>query len=266
MEKDRTRDAAQTQLPRWDGPLTHPFYSKVLKRCLDFALAVVFLLPCLAVMLPIAIAVKCTSEGPVFYRALYHNRPFSILKFRTMVVGADQYASTTALDDPRVTRVGRMLRRSKLDELPQLFNILKGEMSFIGPRPELLRYTMRYTPQEQCILWVRPGISDPSSIRLINLDELVGHDDPEGCYETKILAEKKIPRPSVYRYENDGVIIQKTDITDRYSWATKTIVGMLENEVYLGHTVNYKTTTLSYKDRKKKVYFILLHQDLIVIV
>ena len=183
MEKDRTRDAAQTQLPRWDGPLTHPFYSKVLKRCLDFALAVVFLLPCLAVMLPIAIAVKCTSEGPVFYRALrggYHNRPFSILKFRTMVVGADQYASTTALDDPRVTRVGRVLRRSKLDELPQLFNILKGEMSFIGPRPELLRYTMRYTPQEQCILWVRPGISDPSSIRLINLDELVGHDDPEG--------------------------------------------------------------------------------------
>ena len=69
----------------------------------------------------------------------------------------------------------------------------------------------------------------------------------------KVLAEKKIPRPSVYRYENDGVIIQKTDITDRYSWATKTIVGMLENEVYLGHTVNCKTTTLSYKDRKKKV-------------
>lgn len=67
----------------------------------------------------------------------------------------------------------------------------------------------------------------------------------------KVLAEKKIPRPSVYRYENDGVIIQKTDITDRYSWATKTIVGMLENEVYLGHTVNCKTTTLSYKDRKK---------------
>lgn len=69
----------------------------------------------------------------------------------------------------------------------------------------------------------------------------------------KVLADKKIPRPSVYRYENDGVIIQKTDITDRYSWATKTIVGVLENEVYLGHTVNCKTTTLSYKDRKKKL-------------
>ena len=119
-----------------------------------------------------------------------------------MVVGADQYASTTALDDPRVTRVGRVLRRSKLDELPQLFNILKGEMSFIGPRPELLRYTMRYTPQEQCILWVRPGISDPSSIRLINLDELVGHDDPEGCYETKILAEKNLMRVAYARSQS----------------------------------------------------------------
>ena len=193
MEKDRTRDAAQTQLPRWDGPLTHPFYSKVLKRCLDFALAVVFLLPCLAVMLPIAIAVKCTSEGPVFYRALrggYHNRPFSILKFRTMVVGADQYASTTALDDPRVTRVGRVLRRSKLDELPQLFNILKGEMSFIGPRPELLRYTMRYTPQEQCILWVRPGITDRSSIVYIAQDEIVGTENPVENFEKYILPEK----------------------------------------------------------------------------
>ena len=193
MEKDRTRDAAQTQLPRWDGPLTHPFYSKVLKRCLDFALAVVFLLPCLAVMLPIAIAVKCTSEGPVFYRALrggYHNRPFSILKFRTMVVGADQYASTTALDDPRVTRVGRVLRRSKLDELPQLFNILKGEMSFIGPRPELLRYTMRYTPEQQCILWVRPGITDRSSIVYISQDEIVGEENPVENFEKYILPEK----------------------------------------------------------------------------
>ena len=122
-----------------------------------------------------------------------------------MVVGADQYASTTALDDPRVTRVGRVLRHSKLDELPQLFNILKGDMSFIGPRPELLRYTMRYTPEEQCILWVRPGISDPSSIHLINLDELVGHDDPEGCYETKILDEKNRMRVAYARSQSFGL-------------------------------------------------------------
>ena len=180
-------------LPRWDGPLSHPFYSKVIKRVLDFLFALVLLLPAALVMAPIALAVKLTSEGPVFYRALrggYHNRPFNILKFRTMVVGADKYSGTTALDDPRVTRIGRVLRRTKLDELPQLFNIIGGDMSFIGPRPELLKYTVRYTPQEECILWVRPGISDESSIKLISLDEAVGHDDPEGAYERNILGEK----------------------------------------------------------------------------
>lgn len=193
MEEKMTLASARQTLPRWDGPLAHPLYSKVVKRALDLLFALVLLVPCALAMLPIAAAVKCTSEGPVFYSALrggYHNRPFNILKFRTMVVGADKYSSTTAFNDPRVTRVGRLLRRTKLDELPQLFNILKGDMSFIGPRPELLRYTMRYTAEEQCILWVRPGISDPSSIKLISLDELVGHDDPEGNYESQILGEK----------------------------------------------------------------------------
>ncbi len=87
------------------------------------------LVPGLIVMLPIAAAVKATSRGPVFYRAVrggYHNQPFHILKYRTMVVGADRYGGTTALNDPRVTPLGRTLRRTKLDELPQLFNILKG--------------------------------------------------------------------------------------------------------------------------------------------
>jgi len=180
-------------LPYWDGRLSHPLYSKVFKRLFDLLLALALLPFGLALMLPIAALVKLTSEGPVFYQALrggYHNRSFAILKFRTMIVGADKYSGTTALNDPRVTRIGRVLRRIKFDELPQLFNILKGDMSFIGPRPELLKYTMRYTQEQQCILWVRPGISDPSSIKLISLDEAVGHDDPEGAYERNILGEK----------------------------------------------------------------------------
>ena len=185
--------SAQQARPRWDGQLTHPVYSRFVKRVLDFVLALVLLIPCGLVMIPIVISVKATSEGPVLYtapRGGYHNKPFNIYKFRTMVVGADKFSSTTALNDPRITPIGRVLRYTKLDELPQLFNILKGEMSFIGPRPELLRYTDQYTPEQQCILWVRPGISDPSSIKLISLDELVGHDDPEGTYETRILGEK----------------------------------------------------------------------------
>ena len=135
MEEKMTLTSARQSLPRWDGPLSHPFYSKVLKRALDFVMALIMLLPCLLVMLPIAVAVKCTSRGPIFYSALrggYHNRAFNILKFRTMIVGADKYSSTTAFNDPRVTRVGRVLRRSKLDELPQLFiGFIHGRLSFL---------------------------------------------------------------------------------------------------------------------------------------
>ena len=186
-------EPAAESLPIWDGPLRHPFYSKVVKRAFDFVLALVLFPFFLLLMLPVGILVKLTSEGPIFYRAMrggYHNRLFFILKFRTMVVGADQYSGTTGLNDPRVTRLGKFLRKTKLDELPQILNILKGDMSFIGPRPELLKYTMRYTKEQECILWVRPGISDPSSLKLISLDEAVGHDDPEGSYERMILAEK----------------------------------------------------------------------------
>lgn len=199
------QNAIPEVLPYWSGELSHPFYSKVLKRILDLIAALLVLPVGLMLMLPIALIVKVSTPGPVLYKALrggYHNRPFYILKFRTMVIGADRYSGTTALDDPRVTRVGRVLRWSKLDELPQLFNILRGDMSFIGPRPELLKYTMRYTEQQQCILWVRPGISDPSSIKLIRLDEVVGHDDPEGAYERNILQEKNRMRVEYARQQS----------------------------------------------------------------
>ena len=208
MQPQITNPSARESFPRWDGPLSHPVYSRYVKRVLDFVLALALILPCAVVMIPIAILVKATSKGPVFYtapRGGYHNKPFHILKFRTMVVGADKFSSTTALNDPRITPIGRVLRYTKLDELPQLFNIIRGDMSFIGPRPELLRYTSQYTQAQQCILWVRPGISDPSSIKLISLDELVGHDDPEGTYETRILGEKNRMRVEYAQSQSFGL-------------------------------------------------------------
>ena len=180
-------------MPRWDGPLSHPFYSHVVKRVIDFLLALILLIPGVIVMLPLAVWVKLDSLGPVFYRAPrggYHNRTFRIMKFRSMVVGADKTGGTTALNDSRVTRAGRVMRRLKLDELPQLFNILKGDMSFVGPRPELLKYTTQYTKEQECILWVRPGITDRSSIVYIAQDELVGTENPVENYEKYILPEK----------------------------------------------------------------------------
>lgn len=129
----------------------------------------------------------------MIYRAIrggYKNKPFYIMKFRSMVVDADKSGGCTALNDDRVTKAGKIMRRLKLDELPQLFNILKGDMSFVGPRPELLLYTTQYTKEQECIMWVRPGITDRSSIVYIAQDEIVGTENPVENFEKYILPEK----------------------------------------------------------------------------
>ena len=181
------------KMPYWDGPLSHPFYSKVVKRALDLVLALILLVPGLILMIPLAVWVKLDSEGPVIYKAVrggYHNQPFMIWKFRSMVVDADKTGGCTAKNDARVTRAGRIMRKFKLDELPQLFNIITGKMSFVGPRPELLLYTTQYTEEQQCIMWVRPGVTDRSSIVYIAQDEIVGEEDPVANFERLILPEK----------------------------------------------------------------------------
>ena len=181
------------KLPYWDGPLSHPFYSRVVKRGLDLLLALLLLIPGLVLMIPLAIWVKLDSPGPIIYKAVrggYHNQPFYIYKFRSMVVGADRTGGSTAKNDARVTGAGRIMRKLKLDELPQLFNILKGDMSFVGPRPELLLYTNQYTKEQECILWVRPGVTDRSSIEYIAQDEIVGEEDPVGNFERLVLPRK----------------------------------------------------------------------------
>ena len=185
------------KLPYLDGPLSHPFYSKVVKRIIDLLLALILLIPGIVLMIPLAVWVKLDSPGPIIYKAVrggYHNQPFYIYKFRSMVVGADKTGGTTAKNDARVTRAGRVMRKLKLDELPQLFNILKGDMSFVGPRPELLLYTNQYTEEQQCIMWVRPGVTDRSSIVYIAQDEIVGEDDPVGNFERLVLPKKNALR------------------------------------------------------------------------
>ena len=194
--------------PYWEGPLSHPFYSKVVKRILDLMLALILLIPGLILMIPLAVWVKLDSPGPVFYRAVrggYHNQPFRIFKFRSMVVGADKTGGCTAMNDSRVTRAGRIMRRLKLDELPQLFNIITGDMSFVGPRPELLLYTEQYTEEQQCIMWVRPGVTDRSSITYISQDEIVGEEDPVANFERLILPEKNRLRVEYAKTQSFGL-------------------------------------------------------------
>lgn len=159
----------------------------VAKRLFDIVFALLGLVLTLPLFAVIAFLIKRDSEGPVFYRAPRvgkDGKPFKMLKFRTMVANADKIGGpSTANDDPRITRVGRFLRRYKLDELPQLINVLKGEMSFVGPRPEVQQYVDMYTEEEKAILTVKPGITDWAS--LWNSDEgavLAGSPDPEKAY------------------------------------------------------------------------------------
>ena len=166
----------------------------VFKRIFDVvsaAAGLILLLPLFAVT---AVAIKLDSPGSVFYRGVRtgkNSKPFRIYKFRTMYVGREKPAGdTTALNDPRITRVGGVLRKYKFDEFPQLINVLKGEMSIVGPRPELPAYTDRYTAAEKLILAVRPGITDLSSIKFSSLDEQVGAEKPDMVYEDKILPVK----------------------------------------------------------------------------
>ena len=146
----------------------------------------------------VAVAVKLSSPGPVFYRGLRtgrHGVPFRLFKFRTMVVDAESKGgTTTGKNDPRVTRWGSFLRKYKLDELPQLFNVLRGDMSLVGPRPEVAEYTDRFSEEERQILSVRPGITDYSSLEFSDLQAVVGDKDVDETFRKLVLPRKNALR------------------------------------------------------------------------
>lgn len=166
-----------------------------MKRLFDLAVSVPAVLALAPLGALVAALIKADSDGPVFYRgarAARHGRPFRIFKFRTMVNDADAHGpSSTSDNDSRVTRVGALLRRYKLDELPQLLNVVAGDMSLVGPRPQVPWAVALYDEVEKQILSVRPGITDFASIRFRNEGEILrGSADPDREYLKKIAPEK----------------------------------------------------------------------------
>ena len=145
-------------------------------------------------MTVVALAVFFVSPGQVFYRGERSGKDgkvFKIFKFRTMVLNAEKIGGpSTADNDPRNIRIGRFLRKYKLDEMPQLFNVLCGEMSIVGPRPQVKRYTDLYRGEEKIILAVKPGMTDYASIAFINLDQILGNENVDKLYMEKIEPEK----------------------------------------------------------------------------
>ncbi len=161
------------------------------KRLFDIVFSVIILTLASPIILVLAFWIKRDSSGPNFYRGKrvgLNGHPFYIFKFRTMVMNADKIGGpSTADDDPRITQSGKFIRRYKLDEIPQFINVLIGDMSVVGPRPEVQTYVDMYTEEEKPILKVKPGITDYASIKYHNEGEiLAGSADPEQAYMEKI--------------------------------------------------------------------------------
>jgi lipopolysaccharide/colanic/teichoic acid biosynthesis glycosyltransferase len=175
-------------------PISHPVWALFLKRSFDMLFSLFVFLLIWPLIAMVAISIKLSSPGPVFYRGVrtgLHGKPFRILKFRTMVKNAESLGGpTTGANDRRVTSIGAFLRRTKLDELPQFLNVLTGEMSLVGPRPEVLEYTATYKGEEKCILSMRPGITDYASIEFADLDDRVGDIDPDKYFREHIMPRK----------------------------------------------------------------------------
>lgn len=166
-----------------------------MKRLFDIIASALGLIVLSPLFLVLAVWIKVDSKGPVFYRQTrvgWHNKDFRIFKFRSMRVGSDRGSLVTIGGrDPRITKSGYYIRKYKLDEFPQLINVLIGDMSLVGPRPEVRHYVDYWTPEQMRVLDVRPGITDPASIKFRNENELMAQaDDPEQYYINVIMQEK----------------------------------------------------------------------------
>lgn len=164
-------------------------------RFFDFILSLVGLVILAPLFVVLSVWIKIDSKGPVFYKQVrvgQNSKDFGLFKFRSMVVDADKKGLITVGGrDPRITRSGYFIRKYKLDELPQLINVLVGDMSLVGPRPEVRKYVDLYTDEQQKVLSVKPGITDYASIEYMDENEILGKsNDPEKTYIEEIMPEK----------------------------------------------------------------------------
>jgi len=191
MGTDETVISVWPQPPRKEGGL----YLRSGKRIFDTMGALLGLGLTSPILLLCAVAVRLDSRGPIFYRQRrvgQYGRIFKIFKFRTMFDGTDKHGSKlTASGDSRITRVGKFLRKTKLDEVPQLLNVFRGEMSLVGPRPEVPEYAQKYTSKEQMVLEFRPGITGPASLAYIDEERMLASAvDQESFYVNTIMRHK----------------------------------------------------------------------------
>ena len=199
-----------------------------MKRIFDIFMSFFGLIILFPLFLLVALLIKISSPGPVFYRAErtgLDGKLFRIYKFRTMVKDADKLGGpSTALNDPRLIKFGKFFRKYKIDEFPQLINILLGEMSVVGPRPQVEKYTKLYNDDQKIILSVRPGLTDYASIKFVNLDQILGDDQVDEKYFREIEPQKNLLREKYVREHSmwiDIKILFQTLITMLKIWNIK---------------------------------------------
>ncbi|MBS6798846.1 MAG: sugar transferase [Firmicutes bacterium] len=185
--------------------LRHKKISLITKRTFDFLVALIMTMIASPILLAIAILIKIDSKGPVFYRqerVTSNNRTFRIFKFRTMVQNADKIGTlVTVNQDPRITRVGNKIRKCRLDELPQLLNIITGDMSFVGTRPEVRKYVDNYTEEMMATLLLPAGVTSLASIKFKDEDEIMEKYIAEGESVDDIYIERILPEKMKYNVE-----------------------------------------------------------------
>lgn len=212
-----------------------PYYEKleqkrgslIVKRLFDILVSLVMLILLSWLFLILAIAIKVDSHGPVFYRQVRvttGNRDFRIFKFRTMVNNADKIGSlVTTGNDSRITRVGAKIRKCRLDEIPQLLNIMKGEMSFVGTRPEVRKYVDRYTDEMMATLLMPAGVTSLASISFKDEDELIDAYTEQGMSVDDAYIEKVLPEKMKFNLE----YINKNNFLEDWKILFKTVVQVL---------------------------------------
>jgi lipopolysaccharide/colanic/teichoic acid biosynthesis glycosyltransferase len=167
---------------------------KISKRIFDFISSLLVLLLFFPFFIMIAFWILLDSRGGIFYKQIRvgkNGKEFTLLKFRSMTVGADKQGLITVGNDNRVTRSGKFIRKTKIDEFPQLINIIKGDMSVVGPRPEVPKYVALYTEEQKKVLSVRPGLTDLASLKYFDEQKLLGEsEDPEKTYRNEIMPKK----------------------------------------------------------------------------
>ena len=170
-------------------------FNQIIKRVCDFILSLIGIIVLSPIFIIVSIAIKLDSKGKILFlqkRVGRYGKEFNIYKFRTMVSDAERLGKQiTVGNDNRITKVGAFLRKYKIDELPQLFNVLKGDMSLVGPRPEVPKYVKLYSDEQKKVLKVRPGITDMASLRYKDENEILGKvDNPEEYYINVIMKDK----------------------------------------------------------------------------